>query len=161
MNLWNIISLILLIIGGCARSQNSSEEQIFIEALDEIIKKGSELKDGVYIIIPNVGCESCINSAEEFLLNNLGNNDITFILTKFTSIKQIKIHLGERVIKSSNVILDRNSIVYKKGLESIYPAFIYVIRSKIEKVEYLNPENDDALYNLNTYLSTVHRNVNN
>jgi hypothetical protein len=108
-----------------------------------VIYEGSVGLNDIILIIPNAACPGCISSSEEFMITNCGlyNNRIKFILTNFKSPKQLKIKIGEDILKSENVYLDKYNIVWKQGINSIYPIVIYLKDGVVFLVELVSPEN--------------------
>lgn len=78
------------------------------------------------IIIPNVGCSSCISDAEKDFIKQYKNQDRLYIFTSISDFKLFKISLPNAALSSKNVIIDIDSKLVEIGFNSIYP-------SKLEK----------------------------
>lgn len=99
------------------------------------------------LIIPSVGCQGCITSAEQFLRKNYGKYKKTFVvLTGIYSKKVLKQKLGNEVLEQSNIYLDFDNRFMKMGdANSIYPAIINLEKGVAKSIEYLSPMSDKNL----------------
>ncbi|SHK82645.1 hypothetical protein SAMN05444266_101274 [Chitinophaga jiangningensis] len=99
------------------------------------------MKNGVYVVIPNQGCDGCISSAEVFVKTNVQSSPyIKYIFTKIQSTKMLRIKLGGDVIDDAHILLDTtNNIVYPDSDREIYPMIVYVKNNEITAVKYQRP----------------------
>jgi hypothetical protein len=78
------------------------------------------------VIIPNVGCDVCISSAQQGFINHYKSLDTLYIFTAIADLKLFKNALPNGALESKNVIIDTNSILSTMGFKSIYPSTIEV-----------------------------------
>lgn len=78
------------------------------------------------IVIPGQGCSGCLQAARKFMKENYNRDDLGFILTKYDSYNQLRIMYGKDVIENKNVFLDKESVLYNGGFNSMYPAIVEV-----------------------------------
>lgn len=77
------------------------------------------------VIIPRMGCHSCIGEADSFFEENKDNKDYLFIFTKLVSEKQLRIELGAEELLRANVKIDKlNLFHFPKFVESEYPLLL-------------------------------------
>lgn len=75
------------------------------------------------VVIPELGCGGCISEAENFFRENREQN-ILFIFTKISSMKEIRLRLG-RMIDQKNVLIDNEQLyVSKEEAINVYPIII-------------------------------------
>lgn len=78
-----------------------------------------------YVIIPNAGCPGCLSSAEDLVLRYKGSSCVKFVFIEVTSLKQLKIKLGNDILKYPNILLDNNDISAELDLHTFYPLVFY------------------------------------
>lgn len=77
------------------------------------------------VIIPRSGCHTCKDYADLFFKENKNKEGFCYIFTKITSIKQLKIELGEEALKQSNVKIDNENLFYTiEYIDSAYPLLL-------------------------------------
>jgi len=115
----------------------------------------SEKQYSIIMILPESGCSGCISSAEKFVFENYKSNDLMIIFTGIRSKKLLQIRLNYFDKIPSNIHFDEDNLYALDSKEegSIYPAIIYTENKKIKKIEYVCPDNPDALNNLKSILS--------
>lgn len=87
------------------------------------------------VIIPSSGCTGCINSAEQFFLNNVSDTSYFYIFTNYFSKKSLRLRLGESNLMKKNVYLDSCDVFYSdKYNESIYPVKVYINNGRVNTV---------------------------
>lgn len=75
------------------------------------------------VVIPELGCGGCISEAENFFRENTEEN-ILFIFTKISSMKEMRLHLG-KLIEQKNVLIDNERLyVSEKEEMNVYPIII-------------------------------------
>jgi len=89
------------------------------------------------IIIPTVGCNDCINEAEQYFIDNYSTNKDIWIFTFIDDLKQIRLKLGSHAI-AQNLIIDHDNKLMKYGYISIYPIYMHV--SDLNKIYVLDYE---------------------
>jgi hypothetical protein len=106
------------------------------------------VKSDTIVIIPGSGCDGCISHAQKFLVKNLerSNTNVTFILTRIDDSKVIKrrLKLFDKLNEQIIIFDKQNNLLYL-GYQSIYPLFITLQDGKIEKIDFLTPENNGIL----------------
>jgi len=146
-----IVSLVLIL--GCNNSGNKYYEDIS-KLLENSSNKNIIVDSIKYVlIIPNAGCDSCINEAETLLIDYKDKlTSLTFVLTTFDIEKSIYLKYGYDIKQNKNIIIDKNNHFISNGFNSIYPMILFVENGKLKKVELQSPENPDAVENLRKML---------
>lgn len=92
--------------------------------VEKLEKKNIDLTHYSHIVvIPELGCGGCISEAENFFRENVGQN-IFFIFTKISSMKEIRLRLGE-MINQKNVLIDKKRLYMAEKEEmNVYPIII-------------------------------------
>lgn len=156
MNTRNTKFLFVLLIFlslSCSREQEEGIGSKLIEAIGNSGFTNAYNKQAV-LILPKAGCTGCINSAETFVVDNAKvNRSFGVVLTDIVSLKTTKIKFGEDLIDQENIYIDHNNDFYKNGLESLYPTIFYLRNKRIGHVEFVSPENPEALFNLGNYIN--------
>lgn len=129
----NILFVVLLsLLFLCCKGKT------YYSAITDVVKSelGENLKDYDKIfIIPGSGCTGCINSAEDFFLNNVNNVKNKFIFTYNFSRKNLVIKLKKENVERENVLIDDKNIFYlDKYKEKIYPIAIELVEGKVSKI---------------------------
>lgn len=136
MKIIKFLSVALLsMICVCCNNKNYSSE------ISKAIKNNlNDLKlYDMIVVLPGSGCTGCINGAERFFLENVGNEKIKFILTYNTSKKNLFLRLGKDNVTQQNVFIDDKDIFYLNGCqERIYPMAIILEDGEIVKVDMLD-----------------------
>ena len=84
------------------------------------------------ILIPQGGCNGCIQEAEALYLRMKSDKTLLFIFTNYHSVKSLRIKLGKEIEKSDNVLLDANNLFYLPSYQnSIYPYAIFLSEGKV------------------------------
>jgi hypothetical protein len=114
------------------------KEKTYYSEIADVVKSelGDSLKDydRVYVI-PGSGCTGCINSAENFFLENVKNRKNKFILTYNFSIKNLALKLKKENLEQENVLIDTKNIFYlEKYKERIYPIALELEKGKISRI---------------------------
>ncbi len=102
-----VLYIFLFLLSHCTNKSNE------IEKFENVIKiiSGKDYDNfNIFIIIPEVGCDYCINKAQEYLMqyhNSINTTKrIKFIITKINSLKILKNKLGNEILLNPNVALD-------------------------------------------------------
>jgi hypothetical protein len=98
-----------------------------------------------YVIIPNAGCPGCLSSAEDLVLKFKGSPCVKFVFIEVTSLKQLKIKLGNDILKYPNVLLDNNGFSSELDLHTFYPLIFYPQNNLLQEI---SPKNSEAISNL-------------
>jgi len=114
------------------------KEETYYNEIANLVKSefGDNLKDyDMIFIIPGSGCTGCINSAEDFFLENVKNKKTKFIFTYNFSKKNLILKLKKQNLEQENVLVDDRNIFYlEKYEEKIYPIAIELENGKISKI---------------------------
>lgn len=150
MNKLLLTFLVIHIIFGGLSSCNAPEKKV-LNASKEL--KIDLNKKEYLLLIPNAGCPGCTSSAESFMLMHLNSSKIVFVLTNFSSKKNIKTKLGSDIFNYRNIVLDEENIFYANGVMASYP-IVYTIDSdrSIIKTDTVSPSNPNTLANLEANL---------
>ncbi|MCE7994096.1 MAG: hypothetical protein HEP71_19065 [Roseivirga sp.] len=142
------LSLLIVVLTSC-QSENARILETVKEGMDATGFQSLLDKDYL-IVLPRTGCTGCIGSVEEFLMSDSRNysSKLNVLLTDVVSLKTARIKLGEELISSEYIFIDKNSDFYKGALMSLYPLIIYLEKDEIELVEEVSPKNSQALDNL-------------
>ncbi|WP_339695947.1 hypothetical protein [uncultured Roseivirga sp.] len=101
------------------------------------------------VIIPNAGCTGCITTAEAFVLDNVDKSDnVKFIFTGTSSLKGLRLKLGEDIYENERVYIDRENLFYSPDLISIYPLVVYLQNGLVTTIEEMSPDNPTTLAKL-------------
>ncbi|WP_367915646.1 hypothetical protein [Leadbetterella sp. DM7] len=95
------------------------------------------------IVLPNQGCEGCISSVENYVLTNFPELNATrIIFTRISSVKLLKIRMGDSIFHAPNVIIDSTNLFeFPQTEATIYPLFIKAENKKITDISVQSPEN--------------------
>ena len=131
--------LIFLSLNSCNRSLEFRVSK-FLNLTDDNFELNTP-----YVIIPNAGCPDCLSSAEDFVLKFKGSSCVKFVFIEVTSLKQLKIKLGNDILKYSNVLLDNNGFSSELDLHTFYPLIFYPHNNLLQEI---SPKNPEAISNL-------------
>lgn len=118
-----IISLLILLI-GCNQKQNILNNTTVAKIdLNNLITKNNLNADNFkkIIIIPNVGCGSCISDAQTSFTKNYNDTTILYIFTAIEDLKLFKNVFSKKELSNKNVIVDTANLMSTYGFNSIYP----------------------------------------
>jgi len=77
------------------------------------------------VIMPRVGCGSCIYKSEQFFKKHLNSTKVLFIFTKIDNQKKLNIEIGRESLNRENVFLDKKNAFIKSYFEdSAYPLLL-------------------------------------
>ena len=99
--------------------------QFYFQALDSI--------DNI-VIIPNEGCGGCITNVTHFFIENYKGkyeSNTILVFTGVKDLKQLKIDIGQSLLKYPNVYVDKKNIFRHNTLSSIYPILIALKNIKV------------------------------
>lgn len=141
----HVLALIML-CSACSHAGEEVDLRAVYEALQGADKEAELEKVRAYVIIPQGGCEGCISSAEQFVIDYAkGKPELRFIFTEVNSVKSLKNRLKEAFFYE-NVILDpHRSFANLRGENNIYPMIVYLKQGKAERVDFQSPGNVYAL----------------
>lgn len=100
------------------------------------------------VILPGLGCHGCIQEAEAFMREYIGNTEILFVLTKISSLKILQQKTGIKIEKQTNIYIDREDNFSLPSNNSIYPCIIHLKDGKIVEYEFQSPGNGAAFRKL-------------
>lgn len=105
---------------GCSQTKGNYADTV-VKTLEE--KKVNLTNYSHIVVIPELGCGGCISEAENFFRENKEQN-ILFIFTKISSMKEIRLRLG-KMIEQKNVLIDSEQLYASKDeLMNVYPIII-------------------------------------
>lgn len=131
------ILVLLVIVSSCYKSQSVQKE------LEIELKKIPSISAFNFIlIVPGLGCQGCISSAEKFITENINRKEILFILTSIESLKVAQNRLGIDLRSSDNVLLDFDNRFLIRTDDSIYPILIVQNKGAITSLDYLKPNSN-------------------
>lgn len=121
----SLISIFILILLSCAPNDKSSKSSNlnFTNFGYWVESQNKKLKDSI-IIIPDVGCTSCISSAQNYFRRNIDNENNLFVFTKISDLKMFKEIVNEDLWSRNNILIDSANLVETYGIDSIYPLLI-------------------------------------
>ncbi|TAE19804.1 MAG: hypothetical protein EAZ95_00935 [Bacteroidetes bacterium] len=148
----NSIFCLLFILVGCT-SVETKERKLLAEVVQDITKKDMLPNIRAYILIPNAGCDGCISTAEQFMIDNIKKySDVQFILTGIGSKKLYKNRFGA-LLQNPKVLSDYQNLAGANNLHSIYPKIFYMNNGQITKIVEASPEaKTDVWQDLKKYL---------
>lgn len=148
-----LLFICIVLLPAC--KPDGIEEQ-FMEAYDAVAID-SDLKDiRVVLIVPNAGCQGCISSLEQFVIDQRGGLDgFLIIFTNYSSTKALRVRFTSEILNGGNVFLDYKNLFGRGELSSLYPIIIYLEDGNMKTAEYVSPENSSALANLEFFLDTT------
>lgn len=147
-----VFAFVLSFICSCSKTQN---EQLQSELNHlESYQAFEDLNEKQFLLVlPRTGCTGCIDSAEEFIINDSKrySNSLNVLLTDIISFKTVKIKFGTNV-NNPNWYIDSED--FSNGIikSTIYPIIIEYKNNKIIKSEFVSPNNPNAIANLYTRL---------
>ncbi len=108
----------------------------------------------IVLIIPNAGCQGCISTLEQFVLNRNGQlQRLLIVFTNYSSTKALRVRFSSKILDGPNVYLDSANLFGQGKLSSMYPVILYLEEGSVKKAEYVSPENPTAVANLEYALS--------
>lgn len=137
---------------GCSRPHKEIERQFF-EGLEKIDQPEFSEREFI-VIIPRIGCLGCISSVEQFLMDRAlsDKHRLGFLLIDIISLKTAAIRFGQEVIYAESVLLDTEGAFDFGENMSLYPAILRLQNGRVMSVDYVSPDNPEALDNLITLL---------
>lgn len=86
------------------------------------------------MVLPTSGCTGCVQGAEQYLIDNVNDDSLLFILTEISSIKIVKIRFGSDILSHKNVHVDTLNYFYPYYYEEvIYPFVGEVSEGKLSR----------------------------
>lgn len=118
---------------GCSQGKDNYADSV----VGMLEKKIVLTKYSHIVVIPELGCGGCISEAENFFRENKDQN-IYFIFTKISSMKELRLRLGQ-MIKQKNVLIDIQQLYAPEKEEmNVYPIVID-IRHAVKTWCFLEP----------------------
>ncbi len=135
------IVVIAFFMSGC----NCHKEDETLRA-DELFaflsEKQIDFHNKCIIILPAIGCGSCLSSAEHLLISRqddiINNKHVILILTNLSDLKKFKwrTQLSDRFFKAENLFIDNQDAL---KFRSFYPALIRFEQDCMQKPVYQKP----------------------
>lgn len=151
-----LVSLIMLTcILSCQQPSKAIQQQLEEALLSEPSALGSSQNaKQVMMVIPRTGCSGCIGMADFYYKEaSYDTAKIQFIFTKVSSVKTLKIRLGEEIIKKDFVHIDTERIFSARKLNSIYPIIVFLENGEIKDIEFLSPDKKNLINELRAQIS--------
>lgn len=93
------------------------------------------------LIIPRVGCSSCIGNADYFFKQDFEKRkSFYFVFTKVESLKTLRVRFQDHDFSHDQVYIDKQGSFSKGELDSIYPLLVELENKKVERVTFLTPD---------------------
>lgn len=137
------LSIIVFIIVAVNFISCNSDKKIETEIFDKAIINNLDIDENVkwIVILPGLGCMGCIKEAELFMKDNVGNQEIIFVLTKLSSLKILQQKTGINIYNHFNIFIDTENAFDIPTDNSIYPCLIKMKEGKIVTYEFQSPKN--------------------
>lgn len=134
-----ILTALSLIIASCEKSK----EEIEADYVDGFISN-LDVNDGFkwVVVLPGLGCHGCIQTAEVFMQEHIGNEDILFVLTQTKSIKLLESKIEVKLAGRSNIRIDRERSFDLPSENVIYPCIIDVKNGEFLTHQFQSPSNE-------------------
>lgn len=146
-----ILLLAISVHPSCSNSADKQKRIMLREEISDLNIKSdfSDKNVSVIVIIPRSGCSGCIGMADYFFkTEGAGNEQIQFIFTKISSMKELHAKIDKDLLSLSNVFLDKEDSFCRGPLDSIYPTIAFVNNGEIQQIDYLSPSNEDIIYEM-------------
>lgn len=133
-------SLIILLASGVILLYSClNTKEGYTDLVVNMLKEENDISSYSHIvIIPELGCGGCISEAENFFRENK-NENIYFIFTKISSMKEIRLRLG-KMIEQKNVLIDEQGLYASKKEEmNVYPIIIDIRNPNVKTWCFLEP----------------------
>lgn len=143
---------IVLVVSLLACSGTVPQHELLVE-LNEL-DVFDKYKHTAVLVLPSVGCSGCISSTESFVKENKFPG-LLLILTNVMSRKDAEFRL-DLVDPVCDYYYDAaRTFFLTNDPKSIYPIIFYVNKEDVSdsKFEFIEPENPDALLNLESFLN--------
>ncbi len=147
---FQIFGLLFFLVVLISCSEDYTKDKVF---LDTLSKDFLDNKKQI-LIIPAHGCPGCRNQTLDFMKQNIGNQEIGFVLTTRKSLKDIRLMLMSKEIdlwdkKFAPLFLDKEGQAYKAGIMDIFPILYHLENQEIKEKQVLSASYiDEALNDL-------------
>jgi hypothetical protein len=142
IDLQSFIILVFCITASCAKSPEKREHTYLIHAVEQInVAPNYQWM----VILPGMGCHGCIQEGEFFMKKYVGNQDVLFVLTRFSSLKILQQKTGITINEYSNIYVDRDNLFSFPTGNSIYPCIVWLKDGKVVKHMFQSPQNNAFL----------------
>ncbi len=148
--------LVLLTCIFSCQQPNKAIQQQLEEAL---LSKPSPLGEfqnakEVMMVVPRTGCSGCIGMADFYYKEaSYDTAKIQFIFTRVSSVKTLKIRMGEEIVEKDYVHIDTERIFSARKLNSIYPMIVFLENGEIKDIEFLSPDKKNLINELRAKIS--------
>jgi hypothetical protein len=144
------LSIILIGVALISYSCNKKVEKDLESDYLTSFLKDTPLRENTewVVILPGLGCHGCIQEAELFMKNNIGNKNILFILTSVESLKILETKTGVKIKDQTNVYLDKDNSFNIGTSNAIYPCIVQLDNGNIRAYEFQSPSNGQAFATL-------------
>lgn len=138
---WSLV--IIVLFSSCLQNQEIESKNLkFSELFFKLdVQKNQNARAYLIIQLDN-GCSSCKNIAINFLKKHYKDANVRFIVSNLGE-KIIKMALGNDIIQSKKIIIDKEAIAKSKGLVSDFPVLYYFKDNHIEEIKTLSASNID------------------
>ncbi len=143
-----------LLLTACGQDSNSIDEITRLFEEDKSFFEPHANNTLAVVIIPRVGCSSCIGLADHFFQEVVDTSPkVKFVFTKIQSEKTLKIRLGKARVMNQNVLLDKTGRYAQKELDSWYPLLITMEEGKVKEVTTITPKQKELISELKRELA--------
>ena len=115
-----IILPLIFLLSSCVGIDRNSFDGLFSEVTGVLPNTDNDTH--YFIVIPGQGCSGCLQKAGEFMMKHHNKDSYTFIMTKFDSVKGLKLRFGKEPIEQA--VIDKQNVFYNGGFNSMYPAIV-------------------------------------
>ncbi len=134
-----IIILLIFLTVSCSPDL-SSDELIINKLISDIDREKNMVDNGVILVLPSHGCQSCLDETIKFIKNNYKNKSLLCVVSGI-SMKELRIKFSDSIIDNYNVLADIEGIVYNNKIEK--PTAFYFVNGKLNsKIELHSNEID-------------------
>lgn len=146
-----IVILIVISIISCKKGEYEIENE-YLEKNIKTVSLGNSVK--WVVILPGMGCHGCIREGESFMVENINNTNILFILTKTESLKILQNKLEIKLKNHSNIYIDSKEVFNIPTINNVYPCIVKITNGEIISHEFQSPGNN-AFENLTNRLEPI------
>lgn len=121
-NKWPLAGVVAMAFLLSACDNHKSYRAFLTDKMETVFESQDISQYDSIVIMPRVGCTSCIHKSESFLKKYIDNNKVLFVFTRIGNEKKLKIEIGNDILSRKNVVIDRNNAFVKSTYEeSSYP----------------------------------------
>jgi hypothetical protein len=114
-----------------------SEEATMEIQNNPFVSNIKKMDQTVLIIIPDMGCSSCLNTSIYFMKKNIStDNNIFYLFSNVNASKSLKLKIGLETLENNKdmVVLDNNTLFNSHYFNASYPTIVWFKEGEILKV---------------------------